>query len=73
MLVNAVAPGPIWTPLIPYTFEAQHVSEFGADTPMQRAGQPSEVAPGYVFLAGLESSYMSGQVLHPNGEEIING
>ena len=73
VLVNAVAPGPIWTPLIPATFDAQHVSEFGSDTPMQRPGQPSEVAPCYVFLAGPESSYMSGQVLHPNGGEIING
>jgi NAD(P)-dependent dehydrogenase (short-subunit alcohol dehydrogenase family) len=73
VLVNAVAPGPIWTPLIPSSFDAQHVSEFGADTPMKRPGQPDEVAPCYVFLAGAESSYMSGQVLHPNGGEVING
>lgn len=73
VLVNAVAPGPIWTPLIPSSFDAQHVSEFGADTPMKRPGQPDEVAPCYVFLASAESSYMSGQVLHPNGGEVING
>ena len=73
VLVNAVAPGPIWTPLIPSTFDAEHVGEFGTDTPMKRPGQPDEVAPSYVFLAGPESSYMSGQVLHPNGGEIING
>lgn len=71
--VNAVAPGPIWTPLIPATMDEQKVSQFGADTPMKRAGQPSEVAPCYVFLASSDSSYMSGQVLHPNGGEIVNG
>lgn len=71
--VNAVAPGPIWTPLIPATMEEEKVSQFGADTPMKRAGQPSEVAPCYVFLASSDSSYMSGQVLHPNGGEIVNG
>lgn len=71
--VNAVAPGPIWTPLIPATFSAEKVSHFGADTPMKRAGQPSEVAPSYVFLASDDSSYMSGQVLHVNGGEITNG
>ncbi len=70
--VNAVAPGPIWTPLIPASFDAEHVSKFGAKTPMQRAGQPNEVAPSYVFLASQDSSYISGQVLHPNGGEIIN-
>ena len=69
--VNAVAPGPIWTPLIPATFEAQHVAEFGADTPMKRPGQPDEVAPCYVFLASQDASYISGQVLHPNGGEIV--
>jgi NAD(P)-dependent dehydrogenase (short-subunit alcohol dehydrogenase family) len=58
--------------LIPASFDARHVSEFGADTPMKRPGQPDEVAPCYVFLAGAESS-MSGQVLHPNGGEVING
>ncbi len=70
--VNAVAPGPIWTPLIPSTFDAQHVSTFGSDVPMKRAGQPFEVAPSYIFLASSDSSYMTGQVLHPNGGEIVN-
>jgi NAD(P)-dependent dehydrogenase (short-subunit alcohol dehydrogenase family) len=71
--VNAVAPGPIWTPLIPSTFDAQKVAKFGADTPMQRAGQPDELAPAYVYLASEDSSYMAGQVLHLNGGEVING
>jgi NAD(P)-dependent dehydrogenase (short-subunit alcohol dehydrogenase family) len=71
--VNGVAPGPIWTPLIPSTFPEEKVETFGAQTPMKRAGQPSEVAPAYVFLASEDSSYMSGQVLHINGGEIING
>lgn len=71
--VNAVAPGPIWTPLIPSTFDAEKVASFGTDEPMGRAGQPSEVAPSYVFLASSDSSYISGQVLHPNGGEVING
>ncbi|MNI21928.1 General stress protein 39 [compost metagenome] len=71
--VNAVAPGPIWTPLIPSTFDAKQVSQFGGNTPMQRPGQPEEVAPAYVFLASDDSSYMSGQVLHVNGGEIVNG
>ena len=70
--VNAIAPGPIWTPLIPATFDEEKVSQFGADTPMQRAGQPSEVAPSYVFLASADASYMSGQVLHVNGGEVTN-
>jgi NAD(P)-dependent dehydrogenase (short-subunit alcohol dehydrogenase family) len=65
--VNGVAPGPIWTPLIPASFDAAHVAEFGSDTPMGRAGQPAEVAPCYVFLASADASYMSGQILHPNG------
>lgn len=69
--VNAVAPGPIWTPLIPSTFE--DVKKFGQDTPMKRAGQPSEVAPAYVFLASQDSSYITGQVIHVNGGEIIGG
>ena len=69
--VNAVAPGPIWTPLIPASFESAHVAKHGGSTPMQRAGQPNEVAPCYVFLASDESSYMSGQVLHPNGGVIV--
>lgn len=71
--VNAVAPGPIWTPLIPASFDAEHVSTFGSDVPMKRPGQPAEVAPCYVFLASDDSSYMSGQVLHPNGGESVNG
>ncbi len=71
--VNAVAPGPIWTPLIPASFDAEHVKQFGADTPMGRPGQPDEVAPCYVFLASDDGSYMSGQVLHPNGGEVVNG
>ncbi|MES2637669.1 MAG: SDR family oxidoreductase [Pseudomonadota bacterium] len=70
--VNAVAPGPIWTPLIASSFSAKEVKKFGTNTPMGRAGQPSEVSPCYVFLASNDSSYMSGQVLHPNGGEIIN-
>jgi NAD(P)-dependent dehydrogenase (short-subunit alcohol dehydrogenase family) len=71
--VNAVAPGPVWTPLIAATFPPDQVAEFGTDVPMGRAAQPSEIAPCYVFLASDDSSYMSGQVLHPNGGEIING
>lgn len=71
--VNAVAPGPIWTPLIPSTFPADKVATFGDDTPLGRPGQPSEVATCFVFLASSDSSYMTGQVLHPNGGEIING
>ena len=71
--VNGVAPGPIWTPLIPSTFQAEHVATFGSTTPMQRAGQPNELAPAYVFLASEDSSYMSGQILHINGGTIING
>ncbi|WP_206831870.1 SDR family oxidoreductase [Alicyclobacillus fructus] len=71
--VNAVAPGPVWTPLIPASFAANEVAQFGADTPMGRAGQPAELAPAYVFLASADSSYMTGQVLHVNGGEIVNG
>jgi NAD(P)-dependent dehydrogenase (short-subunit alcohol dehydrogenase family) len=70
--VNGVAPGPIWTPLIPATFEAEEVATFGSDVPMGRAGQPEEVAPSYVFLASYDSSYMTGQMLHPNGGEVVN-
>jgi NAD(P)-dependent dehydrogenase (short-subunit alcohol dehydrogenase family) len=70
--VNAVAPGPIWTPLIPASFDAERVSEHGADTPMERMGQPDEVAPAYVFLASSDASYFTGQVLHPNGGTIVN-
>lgn len=71
--VNGVAPGPIWTPLIPATFPEEDVATFGSDTPLGRAGQPEEVAPSYVFLAGDDSSYMTGQILHPNGGTIVNG
>jgi NAD(P)-dependent dehydrogenase (short-subunit alcohol dehydrogenase family) len=71
--VNAVAPGPIWTPLIPATFPGEKVETFGSDVPMGRAGQPNEVAPCYVFLASKDASYITGQVLHPNGGEIVNG
>ncbi|NLE02768.1 MAG: SDR family oxidoreductase, partial [Fibrobacter sp.] len=71
--VNGVAPGPIWTPLIPSTFSQQNIESFGQNTPMQRAGDPDEVAPCYIFLASKDSSYMSGQILHPNGGKIVNG
>jgi NAD(P)-dependent dehydrogenase (short-subunit alcohol dehydrogenase family) len=71
--VNGVAPGPVWTPLIPASFEADHVATFGSDVPMGRPAQPEEIAPAYVFLASDDASYMTGQVLHPNGGEIING
>lgn len=70
--VNGVAPGPIWTPLIPSTFPGKKVATFGSDVPMKRAGQPSEVSPCYVFLASDDSSYITGQILHPNGGEIVN-
>jgi NAD(P)-dependent dehydrogenase (short-subunit alcohol dehydrogenase family) len=71
--VNGIAPGPIWTPLIPATFPAKDVATFGSDTPMKRAGQPAEVAPAYVFLASDDASYITGQVIHINGGEIVNG
>jgi NAD(P)-dependent dehydrogenase (short-subunit alcohol dehydrogenase family) len=71
--VNAVAPGPVWTPLIPASFPADQVADFGKHVPMGRPGQPEEIAPSYVFLASSDSSYMTGQVLHPNGGEVING
>jgi len=71
--VNAVAPGPIWTPLIPATFPPEKVAKFGADVPLARPGQPWEVATAYTFLASEDGSYFTGQVLHPNGGEIING
>ena len=71
--VNGVAPGPIWTPLIPSTFSAKDVETFGSDVPLGRAGQPEEIAPSYVFLASDDSSYMTGQVLHLNGGTIVNG
>jgi len=71
--VNAVAPGPIWTPLIPATFPPDKVAKFGSDVPMKRPGQPIEVATCFVFLASDDSSYLAGQVLHPNGGTIVNG
>jgi NAD(P)-dependent dehydrogenase (short-subunit alcohol dehydrogenase family) len=71
--VNGVAPGPIWTPLIPSSFPAKKIMSYGTDTPMKRPGQPVEVAPCFVFLASEEASYITGQFLHPNGGEIING
>jgi NAD(P)-dependent dehydrogenase (short-subunit alcohol dehydrogenase family) len=71
--VNAVAPGPIWTPLIASSFKPQKVAQHGSDVPMKRAGEPKEIAPSYLFLASEDSSYITGQVLHPNGGEIING
>jgi len=70
--VNGVAPGPIWTPLIPASFQPEKVARHGASAPMERAGQPNEVAPCYVFLASEDASYMSGQVLHPNGGNVVN-
>ena len=71
--VNGVAPGPIWTPLIASSFNKTRVAEHGSQTPMERAGEPVEVAPAYLFLACDDSSYISGQFIHPNGGEIING
>ncbi|OIJ21391.1 NAD(P)-dependent oxidoreductase [Anaerobacillus alkalidiazotrophicus] len=71
--VNGVAPGPIWTPLIPSSFLASQVANFGSNTPMKRAGQPFELAPTYVYLASNDSSYVSGQIIHVNGGEIVNG
>jgi NAD(P)-dependent dehydrogenase (short-subunit alcohol dehydrogenase family) len=69
--VNAVAPGPIWTPLIPATFPAEKVKEFGSDTPMKRPGQPNEVASCHLFLACDDSSYLTGQTIHPDGGEFV--
>jgi NAD(P)-dependent dehydrogenase (short-subunit alcohol dehydrogenase family) len=71
--VNGVAPGPIWTPLIPASFSAEDTAEFGASSPMHRPGQPNEVAPCYVFLASDDASYITGQVLHPNGGTVVAG
>jgi NAD(P)-dependent dehydrogenase (short-subunit alcohol dehydrogenase family) len=71
--VNAVAPGPIWTPLIPASFEPERVAKHGESAPMHRPGQPNEVAPCYVFLASEDASYISGQVLHPNGGNVVGG
>jgi NAD(P)-dependent dehydrogenase (short-subunit alcohol dehydrogenase family) len=71
--VNAVAPGPVWTPLIPATFPAEKVESFGDHVPLGRAGQPAEIGPAYVFLASEDSSFMTGQTLHPNGGSVVNG
>lgn len=71
--VNGVAPGPVWTPLIPSSFKSRKAAQHGSDVPLQRAGEPVEIAPSYLFLACSDSSYMTGQFLHPNGGEIING
>ncbi|AHL75688.1 short-chain dehydrogenase [Stutzerimonas stutzeri] len=71
--VNGVAPGPIWTPLIPSTFDEEKVQKFGANVPMERPGQPDEVAPAYVYLASSDASYVSGQVIHVNGGTVVNG
>jgi NAD(P)-dependent dehydrogenase (short-subunit alcohol dehydrogenase family) len=71
--VNGVAPGPVWTPLIPASFKRKKVATFGADVPLGRPGEPAEIAPSYVFLASDDSSYMTGQILHPNGGEVVNG
>jgi NAD(P)-dependent dehydrogenase (short-subunit alcohol dehydrogenase family) len=70
--VNGVAPGPVWTPLIPSTFPAAKVATFGSDVPLARASEPAEIAPCYVFLASEDASYMTGQFLHPNGGEVVN-
>jgi NAD(P)-dependent dehydrogenase (short-subunit alcohol dehydrogenase family) len=71
--VNGVSPGPIWTPLVPSSFPADKIKTYGSDSPMKRPGQPAEVAPSYVFLASDDSSYITGQFIHPNGGEIVNG
>ena len=71
ILVNGVAPGPIWTPLVKETFE--DIASFGKDTPLKRAGQPSEVAPAYVFLASEDSSFITGEIIHINGGDFVGG
>ncbi|MBB5394734.1 SDR family oxidoreductase [Mucilaginibacter sp. AK015] len=71
--VNAVAPGPVWTPLIVSTFDTEKIEKFGSETAMKRAGQPSELGPAYVFLASDDASYITGQVIHINGGEVVNG
>jgi len=71
--VNAVAPGPVWTPLIVSTFDEEKIKSFGSETAMKRAGQPSELGPAYVFLACDDSSFITGQVIHVNGGEVVNG
>ena len=71
--VNAVAPGPVWTPLIPASYPAEKTAQHGESVPMERPGQPDEIAPSYIFLASEDASYMTGQVLHPNGGSVVNG
>jgi NAD(P)-dependent dehydrogenase (short-subunit alcohol dehydrogenase family) len=71
--VNAIAPGPVWTPLIVSTFDEEKIKKFGSETAMERAGQPSELGPAYVFLAADDSSFITGQIIHINGGEIVNG
>lgn len=71
--VNAVAPGPVWTPLIVSTFDEEKIKSFGSETAMKRAGQPSELGPAYVFLASDDASFITGQVIHVNGGEVVNG
>jgi NAD(P)-dependent dehydrogenase (short-subunit alcohol dehydrogenase family) len=71
--VNGVAPGPIWTPLIPASFDGEKVEDFGTNSPMGRPGQPAELAPAYVYLASEDSSYVSGQMIHINGGTVVNG
>lgn len=71
--VNGVAPGPVWTPLIASTFKPEKVSNFGSDVPMERAGEPAEIAPAYLFLAANDGAYVTGQFIHVNGGEIVNG
>jgi len=71
--VNAVAPGPVWTPLIVATFDEEKIKSFGSETAMKRAGQPSELGPAYVFLASEDASFITGQVIHVNGGEVVNG
>ncbi len=71
--VNAVAPGPVWTPLIPASYPADKTAKHGDSVPMERPGQPDEIAPSYIFLASADASYMTGQVLHPNGGSVVNG
>ena len=70
--VNGVAPGPVWTPLLPASFDAEKIEGFGQQVPMGRIGQPEEIAPSYVFLAARDSSFITGQVLHPNGGTVVN-
>jgi len=71
--VNGVAPGPVWTPLIVSTFDSEKIKSFGSETAMKRAGQPSELGPAYVFLASDDASFITGQVIHVNGGEVVNG